>query len=418
MISRVRGTQDYIDLVLYNFALDGIKKHLALYNFSEIQTPILEHTELFVHSLGSDTDVVSKEMYVFESGGEASSEKSICLRPEGTAPVIRACFENSIQRFPWKVFMHGPMFRRERPQKGRYRQFHQTTVEVVGSLSIAQDVQLIKMFDALFSQVFKLEDYILKINFLGCLNDRKEHKNQLRAFLDQNINNICQTCVARKDTNTLRVFDCKNEACAELYKNAPKLTQFLCETCAQEWTVLQKNLEMLSVSHVIDPTLVRGLDYYNKTVFEFASMNLGSQNAFLGGGRYNLGHQVGAKQDYECVGAAIGMERLLLLIEQNKNKYTFASQQALHVILPLSLEQHSVALLLAQDLQDHGFATEIVFEKASMTNMMKKADKLGASFALIIGDDEQKNGTVSVKNMSTGVDQKIAQSELVTFLKK
>ncbi len=414
MISRVRGTEDRLDLTLYNFAIQATKKHFSLYNFDEIQTPILEHTDLFIHSLGAQTDVVSKEMYVFQSQND--KEKSICLRPEATASTIRACFENRIQRFPWKVFSYGPMFRRERPQKGRWRQFDQINVEVIGSEAIVQDVHLIKMFDALFSFVFKLEDYVLKLNFLGCSDDRKKHKEKLLAFLNENQDSICETCRTRKDANTLRVFDCKSEHCQKLYQKAPKLIDCLCSLCDGQWKQLQEFLETLSVSFVVEPKLVRGLDYYNKTVFEFTSPHLGAQDAFMGGGRYNLGRQVGAKQDYDAIGAAIGLSRLLLLLEQNKDKLILPEKPALHVILPLSEEFQGAGLFLAENLQNNGFATDIVLKKASMTNMMKKAEKLGASYALILGEDEHKSGMVSVKNMQTGKTQKIAQSEVISVL--
>ena len=414
MISRVRGTEDRIDLRLHDFVLDCIKKHFMSYNFKEIQLPILEHTNLFIHSLGSQTDVVSKEMYVFDA---ERNENSICLRPEGTASTIRACFENRIQHFPWKTFLYGPMFRRERPQKGRWREFYQLSIEVIGSTSISQDAHFIKMLDALVSDVFKLEEYALKLNFLGCLDDRKKHKDALIAFLNEHESEICDTCKTRKDTNTLRVFDCKNPVCSKLYQNAPKLVDHLCENCNKEWVHLRAALEMLSVNYVIEPKLVRGLDYYNKTVFEFSSSLLGAQDAFCGGGRYNLGQQVGAKQDYDAIGCAFGMGRLLLLIEQIQDKLSIPAKKPLHVILPLSDEQDNVALLLAQTLQKEGFSIDIVFEKASMTNMMKKANRLDPTYVLIIGEDEQKEGMVSVKNMQTGKTEKVIQADVVSLLK-
>ena len=412
MITRVRGTEDILNLELYNFMLGKIHHHLALYNFNQIETPILEHTELFVRSVGTETDIVSKEMYIFQT----ASGESLCLRPEGTAPVIRAFIENSIQQAPWKIFAHGPMFRHERPQKGRWRQFTQTTVEVINTTSIDQDVLLLKMFDSLFAEVFKLENYILKLNFLGCLDDRKNHKAALVQFLESIYDKICSTCQARKEKNTLRVFDCKNETCKALYVNAPKVTDHLCTSCGDEWKRVAELLRVLSVNYVLDATLVRGLDYYNKTVFEFSSPDLGAQNAFCGGGRYSLGKDMGAKADFPSVGAAIGMGRLMLLLENNLAKLSIPQSPALHVIVPFSSEQVPLALLLASELQVHNLVTEVLLEQSSISSLMKKANKLGAKFALVIGPDEQQQGTVALKNMLKGETTVVKQAEVVKFL--
>jgi len=410
---RVRGTEDKLDLHLYDFILNQIKEHLNHYNFNHIQTPIIEHTDLFIRSVGKETDIVSKEMYVFET----SSGESICLRPEGTASVIRAYIENGIDDAPWKVFIHGPMFRHERPQKGRWRQFNQLSFEVINTKSIAQDAHVLKMLDVLFTETFKLDTYILKLNFLGCFDDRNKHRDALKTFLETLGDQICATCQTRKDKNTLRVFDCKNETCRQLYVKAPKVTDHLCDTCAQEWQQLQDLLEMLSVSYVIDSSLVRGLDYYNKTVFEFSSDDLGAQNAFCGGGRYSLGKNMGARNDLPCVGAAIGMGRLLMLIEKNLNKLAPPPQQALHAIVPFTQEQISLALLIADNLQAQGLCTDVILDCGSISKMMKKVHKLGAKNALIIGPDEQAQQAVSVKNMQKGDTTLVKQIDLANFLK-
>jgi histidyl-tRNA synthetase len=415
MINRVRGTQDCLDLKLRNFILDLAKKHLECHNFSEIETPILEYTKLFARSLGEHTDVVSKEMYVF---GSEEGEDSICLRPEGTASIIRAFIENNIEKRPWKVFIFGPMFRRERPQKGRWRQFDQLSMEIINSESIAQDANFIKILDSFVSDKLGLQDYILKLNFLGCFNDRKEHKKALGEFLEAKKSEICETCQVRKDKNILRIFDCKNETCKKIYLNAPKLTDHLCQECDKEWRELQEILQILSVSFVHDYTLVRGLDYYNKTVFEFSSKDLGAQEAFCGGGRYSLGKEMDASQDYPSIGAAFGMGRLLMLIEKNLDKIQLPQERALHVILPMSAKQHALALLMSDDLHANGLCTDILLEEASMTNMMKKANKLGAKYVLILGENEQQSHTVSVKNMQTGQSEIIKQSEAAKYLKK
>lgn len=412
MITKVRGTEDILDLKLYNFILDQIKKHLQIHNFSEIDTPVLEHTKLFVRAVGEHTDIVSKEMYIFPSEGD---EDSICLRPEITASIIRAYFENGIQQRPWKVFSHGPVFRKERPQKGRWRQFTQTSVELIAAKEIEYDAYFIKMIDSFISEILMLENYALKLNFLGCSQDRKTHRDALVDFIGQQ-KSMCKTCYERKEKNPLRVLDCKVEACKQILQQAPKLLEFLCSECAAEWEKLSTLLSMLSVSYIVDHCLVRGLDYYNKTVFEFVSQDLGAQNTFCGGGRYSLGSEVGDDQDLPCIGAGFGMGRLLMLVEQHKDKMLVPEQPALHVVIPLSEKQKSLALMLASELQAKRLCTEIILSEASMTNLMKKANKLGAKYTLILGENEQNSGTVSIKNMQTGQSSVVKYSEIFSHL--
>lgn len=412
-VKKVRGTQDLLDLTLQNFILDKIKKHVQLYNFNHIETPILEHTKLFIHSLGEQTDVVSKEMYQFPA---EKKEDSICLRPEATASVIRAYFENKIEDKPFKAFSFGPMFRRERPQKGRWRQFDQINLEVINTESIAQDVHFIKMLDNFFSNELKLENYILKLNYLGCSEDRVNHKKALSKYLENVEDKICDTCKVRKDSNILRIFDCKNETCQAVYKDAPKLTDHLCETCSSEWNNIQEKLQILSVNFILDPKLVRGLDYYNKVVFEFSSNQLGAQSAFCGGGRYSLGKEVGAKEDFPSIGAAMGLGRVLMLAEQNKDQLNIPQKPALYLILPMSEKQHDLALLLADELLSNKLCVDTLLEGNSIKSMMRKANKVGAKKVLIIGDDEQANNSVTIKNMVTGESESVNQSEVVSNL--
>jgi histidyl-tRNA synthetase len=413
MISRVTGTEDILDLRLYNFFTSTAQKHFESFNFHEIRTPILEYTHLFIHSLGEHTDVVSKEMYVFSQ----ESEKSVCLRPEMTASTIRACFENRVERFPWKVFSYGPAFRHERPQKGRLRQFHQFNIEIIGAHSVMHDAHCIAMLKELFSANLQLEHFVIKLNFLGCSNDRQAHKAALINFLEINKEAICATCQQRTHSNTLRVFDCKNTACQTLYKSAPTIIQHLCADCSTEWAALQDQLRLLGVNFIIDNMLVRGLDYYQKTVFEFSSNQLGAQNAFCGGGRYALGREVGAQEDYACFGVAIGIERVLMLLELIQEKLALPTAQRLHVIIPMTKAQDTVGLLLAHELRRENLACDIILDKASATNMMKKANKLGASWVLIIGENEQNENTVMLKNMMTGESTPVKQEAVIKTLK-
>ena len=414
---RVKGTNDILDLTFYNFVINHIKKHLSVYCFNQIDTPILEHTELFKRTLGLHTDVVNKEMFIIKShGADAEEQDSMCLRPEMTASMVRAFVENSVQITPWKVYSIGPCFRYERPQKGRFREFHQVSMEVIGSGAVAQDAQMIKMLDRLFHEGLKFNNYALLINYLGCLEDRIKFREKLKKFLDAQ-SGLCANCMERKEKNIMRVFDCKVETCQKIYEKAPHITDSLCAACNAEWQQLQNDLELLSVTFKVQPTLVRGLDYYNKTVFEFVSGSLGAQNTFCGGGRYDqLVTQIGGKTDQQSIGAAIGIERLLMVLEPYKDSMPLPQMPKLHVILPLSSAQQTLALLLADELHAKDLCTEVLLEGGSIKSMMNKANKLGAAYALILGDQEQEKHQVMVKNMITGAQELIAQSELVEYL--
>jgi histidyl-tRNA synthetase len=419
MIRRVKGTQDFLDLTLFNFIIDKLSHHVALYHFSPIATPIIEHLELFKRSLGEQTDAVSKEMFIIAKRGEATQEDEICLRPEITASIARAFVENGIQTTPWKVFTWGPCFRYERPQKGRYRQFHQVSVEVIGSAATSQDAELIMMFDRFFHEVLHINSYALQINFLGCPSDRAIFKTKLLTFLTTIASSLCAACLERKDKNIMRIFDCKNESCQQLYNDAPHIVDSLCASCNQEWKQLQLQLQLLAVSYVCKPTLVRGLDYYNKTVFEFVSNQLGAQNTFCGGGRYDqLVKELGASQDQPSIGAALGIERLMLMLEPYKEKLPIAQKPALHIIIPMGNAEQTLALILADTLRAAQLCVEILLEGDSMKSMMRKAHKGGATYAIILGSDELATKTVTVKNMVTGQEAKMPQIELAAWLKK
>lgn len=419
MISRIRGTQDFLDLTLWNFFIAKAKKQLASYHFTEIATPLLESLDLFARGLGQETDVVSKEMFVIAKRDD--EDETICLRPEATASTLRAFIENGVQHEPWKVFSHGPMFRYERPQKGRYRQFHQLTIELIGAASISYDVQLIAMLDRFFHEELTLNNYALLINFLGCAADRIVYKEKLRKFLaDTAVQaGICERCKVRQEKNILRIFDCKNNDCKQIYRNAPTIVENLCAACGDEWKTTQEQLHILSISFAYDPTLVRGLDYYNKTVFEFASANLGAQNAFCGGGRYDdLAQMLDMREQLPCVGAAIGIERIVLLLEEKKEQLLLPQQMPLIAIMPFAKEQHALCLLIADMLAAAGHCTDVFFDNQSIKSMMRKANKIGASYAIMIGEDEQKNRLATVKNMKTGTQDTIAQTELITYLNR
>jgi len=414
MFPRVKGVADnFFEMAYWSGVRKKIEAHLKRYNFFEIDTPLLEHVSLFERGLGYETDVVSKQMFLIQT--KNNSDDIVCLRPEGTAGTMRAFLENqSNLELPCRVFFCGPMFRYERPQKGRMREFHQMNMEVIGGASVLYDAHLIKMLQVLFTEVLHMSDYVLKVNFLGQPADRKEYCAQLIATLIPHQQDLCDVCQVRLGSNPLRILDCKSETCTTLAAQAPKLSKFFSDETKAEWQLLRDTLEELAVTFVVDDQLVRGLDYYNKTVFEFVSVNLGAQNTFCGGGRYDgLASQLGSKIAIPALGCAIGMERLLMILENNK---TLLSEPvtSLACIIPLSAAQNKLALHLADYLIAHGKSTELLLDDQKIKNKMKRAHDLKASYVLILGDDEQKNNTVMVKNMITGTQELVLQTELVS----
>jgi histidyl-tRNA synthetase len=419
MIGKVKGTQDFLELSLYNEIVRRFRVHVAEYRFTQIQTPLLEQVSLFAKTLGEYTDVISKEMFVIQQKDiEKIPEDRICLRPEATAPTMRVFLEHHIEKTPWKVFMIGPMFRYERPQKGRLRQFHQCNIEIIGESSIAGDVELLLLLDRFFHEKLHMNNYALVINFLGCQEDRKKHRDALAQFLNNiDTNELCANCLVRREHNILRVFDCKETRCQEWYKKAPKTTDCLCENCISEWHFLQKGLQLLSISASHNPLLVRGLDYYTKTVFEFVGhTEVGAQNAFAGGGRYDhLAEILGSKQVVPSLGAGIGIERLLLLLEPYKEIMLQKTKEKCVIIVPYEKEQHMLALLYADEIRAVGVKAEILFE-GSVKSKMRKADKFGATNLLFLGPEEQASQTVMVKDMMSGKQEQVKMSELVAHL--
>lgn len=415
MFARIKGTQDILDYRLIEGLLQIVERHLKNYNFAQVATPILESTNLFERGLGVGTDVVSKQMFVVQSKSES---EQICLRPEITAGTLRAFIEQQGSLvLPWKAFSFGPVFRYERPQKGRCRQFHQISIESLGTSSVIYDALFICMLSTLFAEKLALENFVLYVNFLGQHEDREIFKTHLYNFLSEHDAILCATCRQRKETNILRVFDCKVDVCHNLYQQAPKITDYLTPASQAEWQSVQDQLHQLSVTFVHDPYLVRGLDYYNKTVFEFVGTTLGAQSTFCGGGRYDsLAQQLGSKDEIPAIGAGIGMERLLLLLEGQEEK--FATQRLpLICVIPCGVEQNGTALLIAEHLQAADLCVDILVDPASLKSKLRKADKLQARYALVIGEQEQAENFVMIKNMMTGKDEKVSQADLVAYCK-
>lgn len=372
------------------------------YGFCEIKVPIVEKTELFVRSIGEATDIVEKEMYTFTDRNSAS----ITMRPEGTASVLRAFIENGLHvRQPVnRLYTIGPMFRHERPQKGRLRQFHQLSVEVVGSSHPRVDAELMSMAWLLLSELGLSAS--LEINSLGCPECRPGYKKALVDFLTPLSGSLCEDCQRRRDTNPLRVLDCKNEKCRELTREAPSIIEHLCSGCADHFQVAEQGLKDLDIPFRINPFMVRGLDYYTRTTFELLTDALGAQGAVGAGGRYDgLVSQLGGPA-LPGIGFAMGMERLVLLAGLNSEQKIPVAVPDLFVVA-LGDGAMEYGFSLASALRVRGIRVAIDYEGRSLKSQMKQADKLGARFALILGENELETGSAVLKNLATSEQERV-----------
>ena len=389
-IKALRGMKDILPPLSkkYLYFLENASKIAKRFGFEYIETPILEETALFKRSVGESSDIVGKEMYEFvDKGGN-----SVCLRPEGTAGVVRSFIEHKFDRQNsiFRFFYYGPMFRYERPQKGRLREFHQFGCESFGEQSVYEDANMIILIKEILD-FFKIP-YTLKINSLGCEKCMPRYREKLIEFLDSVEAKICEDCVRRKATNPIRVLDCKIDACKDVYVEAPKLLDNLCDECKSDFSKLQQILKENGIDFEIDIFLVRGLDYYTKTAFEFVSSHLGAQNAIAGGGRFDrLVEYMGGKPT-PAIGFAIGIERILDLIELPKEK---REGIYLGVMIEDALDD---AFLLASKLRKRD-RVEFIYTKKSLKAHLKGADKANAKYAAIIGEDEYKNGSIWIKDL-------------------
>ncbi len=408
IINVIKGTKDILPQDVSSWhrleetALDVFSK----YGYKEIRTPIFEATELFARGVGDTTDIVNKEMYTFEK-----SDRSLTLRPENTAGVVRSFIENGMARLsaPVKLWYHGPMFRYERPQAGRQRQFHQVGVEMFGVKQPAADAEVI-LLAVNYLKALGLNDLTVEINSLGCPSCREEYKRKIKEVLKPEFENLCEDCQNRYEKNPLRLLDCKVESCKEIFEKPEikKVIQadFICDECAEHFSELKFYLNKMGVKYSENKLLVRGLDYYNRTVFEIKSNNLGSQNAVCGGGRYDsLVRNLGG-DDVPAVGWAMGMERLNSLlppVEAEKlDAYIVSNSPA-------------DAFMLAEDLRCNGKAVEFDLSNKKFTKQLEKAAKV-AKFALILCEDEIKSGTVSVKNLDTSEQKTVNKNEVLTLI--
>ena len=418
MIKAVRGTRDLLppETALWNFVEAAVRDLFRAYNFHEIRTPIFEETQLFSRAVGEETDVVSKEMYTWEDRGRAESDRgqSLTLRPENTAGVVRAYIEHKLwDRGLNKLYYIGPQFRRERPQKGRYRQFYQIGAEVLGpptagSESPARDAEVLELLATLLDRL-GIENWTLELNSVGCPNDRAKYNEALRKALDPVVPKMCADCQRRAVTNPLRVFDCKVADDQPIIEKLPRISQYLDEPCRTHFQEVQQILKATGVPFRLNDRLVRGLDYYTRTAFEFTHGALGAQNAILGGGRYDgLSESLGGPSA-PGIGFAIGEDRLVLALKESAE----AVQAKPDVyIAPLGVGMDREAARLARELRRHGVIVELGDESFRLKKSFEMASKAGARFILIVGENEVKAGAFALKNLESGEQVPVPRAEL------
>lgn len=408
-----KGTKDVLpeDSYKWHYIEDAVRETTRLFDVKEIRTPTFEHTELFLRGVGDTTDIVNKEMYTFFDKGN----RSITLKPEGTAGVARCFVENSLYAgpLPVKTYYITPVFRYERPQAGRLREHHQFGVELYGSCGAEMDVEAISIAKSLFDRL-GLDNLTLNINSIGCPTCRKEYNKALKEYYKDHIDDMCETCRERLDKNPLRILDCKEEKCKKINADAPVILDYLCDDCKKHMDDLKKGLETLEIPYVVNPRIVRGLDYYTRTVFEFVSNDIGAQGTVCGGGRYdNLVEEVGGKP-CPSVGFGMGIERLILVLE-NAGKMPKKCDNVTTFIGYVGDELKFDALKIVNKLRSAGISADTEFTGRSVKAQMKYAGKIGAKFTAILGTDELEKGVVNVKNMESGESTPVNIDEITKF---
>ena len=418
MIKAVRGTRDLLppETALWNFVESAARDVFRAYNFQEIRTPIFEATELFARGVGEETDIVAKEMYTWEDRGRAASDsgQSLTLRPEATAGIVRAYIEHKLwDRGLNKLYCIGPMFRRERPQKGRYRQFYQIDAEVIGppssgSDSPARDAEVLEMLATLLDRL-GITDWNLELNSVGTPADRVQFNEALRKALEPVVAQMCTDCQRRAVTNPLRVFDCKVPEDQPVIETLPRITQFLGEDSRKHFDAVQEILTRVGVSFRINERLVRGLDYYTRTAFEFTHGALGAQNAILGGGRYDgLSEALGGPAA-PGIGFAIGEDRLVMSLKETAEGVLRKPDV---YVAPLGAGMNAEAAKLARELRHHDVVVELGDETFRLKKSFEAATKAGAKYILIVGENEVKADAFALKNLATGEQVSVPRGEL------
>lgn len=401
----IKGTKDVLPKDVHkNQYIEATALDIASkFGYKEIRTPVFEHTELFQRGVGDTTDVVQKEMYTFDDKGG----RSITLRPEGTAGAVRSYLENGLcnEALPQKVCYLISCYRYEKPQAGRLREFHQFGVECFGSASPLADAEIIALAKSLFDTL-GVKDLSLEINSIGCPTCRAEYHKALKEYFSSRKDELCNTCKSRLDRNPMRILDCKSPICHEIAEGAPVVIDYLCDECKEHFENVQKYLKAQNIEYTINPQIVRGLDYYTKTVFEFVSNSIGAQGTVCGGGRYDgLVEELGS-QHTPSLGFAMGIERLMLLMEAQGCEFPEAEKPDLFIVA-LGEKATLKAVEIAKDMREEGFSALLDLNQRSVRAQMKYADKLGAKFNVVIGDNEVEAKTAKLKNMQTGEETEI-----------
>jgi histidyl-tRNA synthetase len=414
-IRRLKGTQDILpqDIDLWQAVENKARALFEVYGYNEIRTPIIEDTSLFVRSVGSESDIVKKQIYSFQDQGK----RNICLRPEETASVCRAYIENQIDKTSGfaKFFYMGSMFRSERPQAGRFRQFHQIGVEAIGSYSVYLDAEIIMLLDNTLKNIGVL-DFKIKLNSLGCDKDKARAKQLLKKDLKGMLNDLCQDCCRRYDTNILRILDCKQPSCRKIVKSVC-LDDALCAECADRFLQLKRILDSEGVKYSIDRMLVRGLDYYTGIVFEVTAGSSAAQDAIAAGGRYdNLILDLGGEKA-GATGFAIGMERVVQLLADNKPGIPGADK-AMFFIATMGEAAYKKGFEILSGLRKAGIICDIDYQQKSIKAQLRHANKLNARYAIILGDDELEKGRCIVKDMNDSSQREVALDSVVDEAKK
>lgn len=410
-----RGTKDILPQESYKWQYieNHIRKICKEFGFGEIRTPSFEHTELVQRGIGETTDIVQKEMYTFDDRGG----RSITLKPEGTAPAVRAYVEHNLSQEaqPAKMYYITPVFRYERPQAGRLREHHQFGIEIFGAKQPAADAEVISLAMT-FLKRLGIENLKVNINSIGCPECRKSYNEALRSYFRENLEGLCTTCQDRFERNPLRILDCKNPECGKISKDAPLVIEHLCEECKTHFEGLQEELKSLEIPFVVDPHIVRGLDYYTRTVFEIISESIGAQSTVCGGGRYNNLIKECGGQDTPAVGFGLGIERLIITLEANGDNFPKPEGPALFIAaLGENAKLKSSKLIL--DLRNAGVACERDLMSRSLKGQMKYANKINAKFTLVLGDDELIRNTAKLKNMESGEEIEIQITNIIDEIK-
>ena len=410
-----KGTKDVLPSEVYkwHYVESIIREICALHGYREIRTPVFEHTELFERGVGETTDVVQKEMYTFmDKGG-----RSITLKPEGTSPAVRAFVEHSIfnDSQPTKAFYFTPCFRYEKPQSGRLREHHQFGVEAFGTSDPSVDAEIINIAMMLYGRlgVGNLE---IRINSVGCPKCRAEYNKKLKQYLSEKLNNLCETCKDRYNKNPMRIIDCKEERCKEQLTDVPYMLDNVCDECREHFEGLKSSLEILGLTYVVDPKIVRGLDYYTKTAFEIVSRDIGAQGTVCGGGRYDgLIEECGGPST-PGMGFGLGLERLLLVVESQGVDIPVPVYMDVY-IANMGKEGAEEALRQINKLRKEGIKAEKDYMGRSLKAQMKYANKINAKYVVVLGEEEIKSSRIKVKDMSTGSEEKINLEALASYIK-